>query len=722
MDDSPLLLSRREVLAGAAAVAIVPAFWRLSSGAATAPVSKALERPMRWVQLALVEKDPATFDPDWWLDFFKRVHAEGACISAGGVCAYYPTDVPFHHRSDWLGDKDVFGYLVAGCRKQNMAVIARVDPHCIRNDAAAAHPEWVAVDAQGQKARHMVMSDRWLTCALGPYNFEFMPKVLREIVTRYGIDAFFANRWSGHIVCYCDSCKAEFKSAVGLDAPLNSQQCGWAEFERWRRERLFKVWDVWDAAVHEVNPAVCCLMNKGGVHESEMTQIGQRAEMVAADRQGRSAASVPPWMAGWNAKVFRSVMADKPVAGITSVGGDDAHRWKDSVQSAAELRLWTLECIANGIRPWVVKFCGTLYDRRWVPVVEDVYNWHAKNQRFLIDRHNLARVAVVWSPQTSAAIGNDKTEASQMGVYHALVEARIPFDMVYDQLLDAEHLDRFKLLILPNVAALSDRQCEQLRQFVDGGGSVVATFETSLYDEAGKKRANFALADLFGVAFAGKTESFVKNSYINIEHDTKHPILQGFDDAGRMINTIGYVDVKPIAAFGPPPLTRVPSYPDLPMEDVYPRESKTDVAEVYLREVGKGRVAYLPGDIDRTFWEVLDPDHGRLIANATRWALNEPDIVSISGPGVLDINVWENDDSLSLHLVNLTNPMMMKGPIRELYPVGPQQVTLRLSADRTPRDVRLLVCKAEVKSNVADQTLTLTIPTITDHEVVAMVF
>ena len=148
------------------------------------PLPKPLERATRWVQLALVEKDPATFDPDWWLDFFKRVHADGACISAGGVCAFYPTDVPYHHRSDWLGDKDVFGYLVEGCRKQNMAVIARVDPHCIRDDAATAHPEWVAVDAKGQKARHMVMTDRWLTCALGPYNFEFMPQVLREIVKR----------------------------------------------------------------------------------------------------------------------------------------------------------------------------------------------------------------------------------------------------------------------------------------------------------------------------------------------------------------------------------------------------------------------------------------------------------------------------------------------------------------------------------------------------------
>ncbi|HEY4235585.1 MAG TPA: beta-galactosidase trimerization domain-containing protein [Lacipirellulaceae bacterium] len=725
MDHSPLLFSRRQVLAGAAAAAattFVPSFSAISLGATSASVPKALNRARRWVQLALVEQDPATFDPDWWLDFFKRVHAEGACISAGGVCAYYPTEVPFHHRSDALGDKDVLGYLVEGCRKQNMAVIARVDPHCIRDDAAQAHPEWVAVDANGQKARHMVMSDRWLTCALGPYNFEFMPQVLREIAAKYNVDAFFANRWAGHIDCYCESCRAEFKKATGLVIPPVRHGANWVEFERWRTARLFQVWDVWDAAVHEVNPDIACLMNKGGAHEREMTQIGQRAGMVAADRQGRSSSVVPPWMAGWNAKVFRSVMDEKPVAGITSVGSDDAHRWKDSVQSAAELRVWMLETIAHGMRPWVVKFCGTLYDRRWIPVVEEIFKWHAANAQHLDYRRNLARVAIVWSPQTSAAVGNANTEASQMGIYHALIEARTPCEMVYEQLLDAEHLDRFRLLILPNVAALSDAQCAQLRQFVGRGGSLVATFETSLYDEAGKKRSDFALADLFGVSYSGKTDAFVKNAYINIEHDTRHPILHGFDDAGRMINTVGYVDVKPTAPFRPPPLTRVPSYPDLPMEDVYPRQAKTDIAEVYLREVGNGRVAYFPGDIDRTFWEVLDPDHGRLIANVVRWTLDELDVISVSGPGVLDVGVWQQDDSLSAHLVNLTNPMMMKGPLRELYPVSPQQVTLRIPSGRAPRDVRLLVSKADAKPKVDDQTLSLTIPSITDHEVVAVSF
>ena len=60
---------------------------------------------------------------------------------------------------------------------------------------------------------------------------------------------------------------------------------------------------------------------------------------------------------------------------------------------------------------------------------------------------------------------------------------------------DAERLRAFKLLVLPNIACLSDAQCAQLRAFVAAGGSLVATYETSLYDEWGAPRPQFGLAD-----------------------------------------------------------------------------------------------------------------------------------------------------------------------------------------------------------------------------------
>jgi hypothetical protein len=54
----------------------------------------------------LVEDDPGKFDLKFWLDYFKRTHSDAACLSAGGCVAYYPTKIPFHHRSQWLGEMD----------------------------------------------------------------------------------------------------------------------------------------------------------------------------------------------------------------------------------------------------------------------------------------------------------------------------------------------------------------------------------------------------------------------------------------------------------------------------------------------------------------------------------------------------------------------------------------------------------------------------------------
>src|SRR5439155_14812109 len=91
--------------------------------------------------------------------------------------------------------------------------------------------------------------------------------------------------------------------------------------------------------------------------------------------------------------------------------------------------------------------------------------------------------------------------------------------------------------------------------------------------------------------------------YLRLEGDRSHPILAGLEEAERIINGVYRVEVEPTEKLATAPLTLVPSYPDLPMEEVYPRVPKTEIAEVYLREAGKGRVVYFPWDIDRTFWE-----------------------------------------------------------------------------------------------------------------------
>ena len=177
------------------------------------------DKPMRWAQLTLVEDDPGKYDLSFWLDYMKRTHSDATCLSAGGCVAYYPTKIPLHYRSKWLGNMDPFGDLVAGCKKMNMVVVARTDPHAVHQDVYDAHPDWIAVDAEGNKRRHWAMPELWVTCALGPYNFEFMTEVTREIMSMYKVDGIFSNRWAGSGMCYCEHCRQNFKQASGLDLP-----------------------------------------------------------------------------------------------------------------------------------------------------------------------------------------------------------------------------------------------------------------------------------------------------------------------------------------------------------------------------------------------------------------------------------------------------------------------------------------------------------------------
>jgi len=689
------------------------------------------DRPMRWAQLSFVEDDPGNYSQDFWIDYFKKIHADAALLDAGGCIAFYPTEVPLHYRSKWLGNRDSFGDLVAACRKLGMNVVARTDSHACHQDVYDAHPDWIAVDENGNKRRHWADKDFWVTCALGPYNFEFMTTVHREIMTKYMPDSIFTNRWSGSGMCYCEHCQKNFRDFSGLDLPRSRDPKDPArlKYMEWHPQRLFELCRVWDSAIKEINPNASYLANAGGgaMSELNMKTFAQLAPMAIADRQSRRGL-MAPWAAGMSAKEYRATMGMKPLAGLTCVGIDDNNRWKDSVTNGEEIRMWLVDGIAQNYHPTFTKFNAKPYDMRWFGPVEQVFNWHYANEKYLRNEKSLARVGLVYSQQTGAHYGfpdtRAKVEDAILGMYQALIEARIPFEMVHDQLLDSEHIGQFRTLILPNIACLSDAQCEQISTFVTNGGSIVATLETSLYNETGARRSDFGLASIFGASFAGQVEGPMLNSYLNLQKDPSgkiHPLLAGLGDTTRIINGTHQVHVTAAGDSLPAPLRIEPTYPDLPMEAVYPRANAVHDPGVYLREVGKGRVVYFPANIDRTFWDVLAGDHAILLRNAVLWATNEPGPLEVEGKGVLDVAVWLQKDSVTAHLVNLTNPMMLKGPIREVIPISKQTVRIRLPKDgRRVSKARLLVAGSEVPFREEGGTVVVQVPTIELHEVVAL--
>ncbi len=675
----------------------------------------------RWTQLTLAEDDPVKYDPAQWIDIFKRTKSNATCLSAGGYIAYYPSKVPLHYVSKFIGDSDPFGTLVDGARKLGMHVMARVDPHAIHQDAADAHPEWISVDKDGNKRRHWAFPDVWVTCAYSDYNAKFMPEVLKEITANYDIDAIFANRWQGHGVCYCDSCKTNFKAASGFELPRNSdpEDAVWMAWTAWRRGVLSNLVVEWDKVMKAIKPHTSFIPNMGSVSltEFDLKLIENYCPFLCVDDQGRRGTE-PVWMSGRNGKRMRATFKDRPVILITSIGPEEEYRWKDAVTTGPEMQAWIDDGTTQGLLPWFTKFNGVVPDTRWIEPVAESFGLHALLEPVLSAMTPVAQIAILDPSTTLRHHGQDtrrKAEADDLGFYQALVEAKLPFEMLSDQAMTDALLDRFKVIILANSTCLSDEQVRQLEAYVARGGSLVAAHETSTRTAENKPRNDLALGKLLGVKLTKGSRGVVKNTYVAL--NGKHPINAGFDGANRIMGGTYLLAVEPTGD-AEVPFLYVPDFPDLPMEEVYPREDPKGAAVVARTHASGGRTVYIPWNIGAILWEVQAQDHACLIGNAVKWALNGRAQVEVSGKSVLDLAVREDAKGVAVVLNNLSNPNMMKGPIREIYPVGQQTVSVALPAGKQAGSARLLVAGTQAKTTTADGRVIIEVPSIDTLEVV----
>jgi Hypothetical glycosyl hydrolase 6/Beta-galactosidase trimerisation domain len=707
-------------------------------------------RTMRWVQLVLTEGDTGQYDPKWWIDLFKRTHTDGLCLVAGGVTAFYPTRIPFHRKAYLMGDGDMFGDIVRPCQKMGMTIVARTDSQACLADAAAAHPEWLNIDENG-KPRPLGEfappgEERTVTCAMGDYNFDFMTRVHREIFEMYQIDGLFTNRWQAQDrgMCYCETCQRLFRDFSGMELPRGNNSPAQMRYTEWETARLTELWKLWDGEIRKIKPTARYFSNTG----IDINRAAELAPTYICEVQSRGSGA--PWSFGNQGKQMRTIFGPKKK--ILGLGGMTLSS-RHSIAPEAEVKLWLLSSITDGLSPWLIKSSARNWDKRWIPAIEKVYNWHYSNEKYMRNEENLARVAMLFmaseprNPLSGTSIaagaatgagvaarargagaaGSGQGAATAganaaTGMYQALVESRIPFEMAYSLKLESADIDRYKLLIMPNITNISDAVCEKLRQYVNRGGSLLATFQTSLFS-GGAIRPNFGLSDLFGVAYAGSIESNGSNAYIRLEHDTKHPILKGLEEAQQVVSTNSRVNVQAVATFPYPPLTRIPNYPTRPMEQIFPLIPKTDIPEVYPRIINeRSRVVYFPGDIDSTFANSMATDLAALIRNSVSWAMNEPQVATVIGPGILNVTCWRQANSMTVHMLNCTNPFMLRSSYREDIPIGPQKVTIRIPAGRNAGAVKLTVAGVTPKVEREGNILTLTVPSIVDHEVVAIDF
>jgi hypothetical protein len=685
------------------------------------PSSETWQQKVRRVgQSNMTEHDPAVMNIEDWADYWHRAEADVVFISVTGILAFYPSKVQFHRHGKYLNGRDFFGECVAAAKKRGMRAVARMSPDLNWGDALAAHPEWAmrykdgSVQFSGEEPR------LFKTCMFSTYMDDYVPAIMREINSLYDVDCFYTNGWPpiGSLPeCHCAICSK---------LPAAGTPAYWRVFN----DRVFELWQKYDAIAKEKKADSFFFANLGGNVRCgpNLDRLGRIAAWYQADNQGRTYDDPAVWGCSLQGRVCNAVLDGKFAANVTAAYSTGVVGWRNGSKNPDEARMWLNETLASGMTPYY-HFIGSEdgfgEDRRWQKTGLDYFRWTAQHDAHLKTRRSIANIGVVIGQSTQLLYPGPATARSRaymhettQGIYDVLLHGRFAFDYVHEDRLDADRLSKYRALLLPNVAMLSDSQCGQIRTYVNAGGSIMASFESGLYDENLNPRAEFGLADLFGISKAADVVGTNGNAYYaRIEKPdatSRHPILEGFSDTNWIPGAQNRVPIKPVHD---PVLTVVPGFVRYPPELAYPPVSHTDEPAVVLRETGSSRLAWFSGDIERSYWLSGHGDLLRLMHNTIRWLAHDEHVIQVDGEGLVELFCWETSPGYSVHLLNYTSPNAHHGWMQSVYPLGPQSVWMKLPSGVRVKSVELLVAAKNIPFAADEQFLRFTVPQIADYEV-----
>jgi hypothetical protein len=688
------------------------------------------QRIKRITQINFNERDPEHFDVEAWANYLASTKAQATFLSVTNAVAFYPTEIPDFPPSRYLNGRDIFGECARAAKARGIRIMGRMSPDMAHADLAEKHPDWFRRNADGslvQRGEEMagfsVGSAFAPTCQFTTYFSELVPSIIKEVIRRNNIDGIYTNGWPGVSApkCYCQACRK-------IGDP-NSET-----YKQAYLKRAKELWDLYTKILTDHNPEMIFSGNLGGGFKGgdlDLKELTASAAWFLADNQGRGSWGSAEWDASQQTRIAKAIVGNRPVPNATgSYEISGSSRWRNVTGNAAEVRSRLAQTSAAGgvlYYHWLGFEQGFREDRRWQEVGREFLSWQAANDRHFHNVRSIASVALVVAQRSNrlykAPPGTDALD-SVSGMYTILNEARVPFDVVLSDDLSAEKLRRYPVLILPNVALMSDAQAREVEAYVQAGGSLLATFETGLYDENGKSRGDFALANLFNMKAAGARESTGRaasagrpaNPGVNSEQriERSHPLVATFKDTTLIQGSSCRVPLGPESQ---PVLTYIAPYPMYPTEAVYSNQPHTEQAVAIVRERGSSRMVYLAGDIEAGYWRTNAGDLGDLVTNAIRWLVADSNPIQVEGEGLIEVYGWQTEPGYALHLVNFTNPNFRGGAARRIYPAGPQKVRMVLPEAKRVRNARLLRAGRPLDLRQNGKTLEFTIPQLNEYEV-----
>lgn len=533
-----------------------------------------------------------------------------------------------------------------------------VYPPTLQGEVYELHPDWrrVATDTTDIPTIDLKRYPHGgMLCPLGPYG-DFFLDVLAEIVTRFPAVAAFSFDGLHHGgVCYCGHCRAAYRADAGAAIPrADLADPAFRRYQRWADRRLEALVDRIQRRLKGINPDVALVTwttNAGrfGHFLSLPRNMPARMNLLFdapdqelwLDESNRGNSIVPAFGVAyaWAVTGHRVAFSEPYLMSHGNPYGRDSF-------PAHEVERRMLLCVAHGCRPSIAvaqpaRSQAGVY--RAMDAVQTRKPWltRTRPERW---------AALLMSDDTRAFYGRsagrveERYLAHVLGAFRTCVEEHLPTAVVNDWDITADGLNGYAVLILPNAACLDARQAEAVRAFVRAGGGVVASLDASLFDEHGDPRPNFALADVFGVDYAGipdpapmAKEPLDENFARGLPPDYWEKRRGVFDArltpgsflaAGQLAE---YVGLDAVTFKGPAVRAR-PRAGATVAVTFGPKGGPAAFPAVVTNRFGAGRSAYLAAGFDAAYYLYPYPYQRLVVRDAIRWAASAPQPVTVTAP------------------------------------------------------------------------------------------
>lgn len=697
------------------------------------------QKQLRMLQTVLREPDIIDYDAVSVVEYMKRTHTNCIVVNAGGIIDFFENETSFGRRNQFMTQEDMLGDLVEECHKNNMHVIVRVDFRGVEKQRYEEKPDWFAQEADGSPK--MGWKQIHKPCYNGVYANDHAVEYITKMMRRYEIDGVWENSVGfGDGPCYCLRCRTMYREETGQEIPVgvNYAEEAFAPYRAWKAECADRhLRRMRDAVKSFGEEKAYCAEIFGMFHASSALNTG--IDLYNA-REYFDFLVSPAFLDGsanpdrkWDDLIYaassmRFLKAIDDMKQAVLLCGNNGTKWRYVKAPAVETKVWMWEAASVGAGFWNCMFNGQhpakTFDRRNQGIETEIYAYLEKNEALLDGQRPKAEAGIFYSKYSRDALGNDSEAKDQYGVFikgveRALMEAHIPYNFIPDLDFSKEKLDGVKTLILPNTAWISEEQLDIIREYVRDGGGLVASYETSLYDEKGRRRPDFGLGDLFGVSYTGMKRDTSFDCYQLIRR--QHSVLEGMGvEQTAVLMNEGYtlltkaVEGKEDGVI----CTYIPLIYNQPPEYAWIPEMKTEFPTIMVNEYGNGKVVYFANQTDKLCYTNGHEDFLHSFVNAVKWTGGGRFSLEVKAPASVHVTLTEKNVDTSekvLSFVNTTGGTSR--PVREISPVYGVEAMVVLEKDVKAR-MQLLYGEEDICLKQEGRMVKVWIPRLTDFAAV----